>query len=164
MTSIWEGVYDAWLKAEHENYESRRQDVEQFMRFGERFPTLHDMLSELSLLSGPEAAEDAANAKSREGVCLSSVHQAKGLEWRIVFIIWLTDSMFPNARAVEDGFEGLEEERRLFYVALTRAKDELYLLYPKMWPKSYTGDMWQTPSRFLATLPRESLDEWRIGR
>ncbi len=164
MTSIWEGVYDAHLKAEFENYESRRQDVEQFMRFGERFATLHDMLSELSLLSGPEAAEDSANAKSREGVCLSSVHQAKGLEWRVVFVIWLTDSMFPNSRALEEGPEGIEEERRLFYVALTRAKDELYLLHPKLWPKSYTGDMWQTPSRFLANLPRESLDEWRIGR
>ena len=133
------------------------------MRFGERFPTLHDMLSELSLLSGPEAAEDS-RARPEESVCLSSVHQAKGLEWRVVFIVWLTDAMFPNMRAVEEGMDGLEEERRLFYVALTRAKDELYLLYPKMWPKSYTGEMWQSPSRFLENLPRESLDEWKIGR
>jgi DNA helicase-2/ATP-dependent DNA helicase PcrA len=164
MKSIWEGVYDMHLKAEFENYESRRQDVEQFMRFGERFPTVNDMLSELSLLSGPEAAEDTRSAKAEESVCLSSVHQAKGLEWRVVFIIWLTDAMFPNLRAIEEGNEGLEEERRLFYVALTRARDELYLLYPRMWPKSYTGDMWQTPSRFLLNLPRESMDEWRVGR
>jgi DNA helicase-2/ATP-dependent DNA helicase PcrA len=164
MTSVWEGVYDVWLKAEHENYESRRQDVEQFMRFGERFESLNDLLSELSLLSGPEAAEDAGRAKAEESVCLSSVHQAKGLEWRVVFIIWLTDSMFPNLRALEGGGESLEEERRLFYVAITRAKDELYLLYPRMWPKSYSGDMWQTPSRFLENLPRESMDEWRVGR
>lgn len=165
MTSVWEGVYDAWLKSEHENYESRRQDVEQFMRFGERFESLYDMLSELSLLSGPEAAEDVSRDRSNaESVCLSSIHQAKGLEWRVVFVIWLTDSMFPNMRAIESGGEGIEEERRLFYVALTRARDELYLLYPRMWPKSYTGEMWQTPSRFLETLPRESMDEWRIGR
>ena len=72
--------------------------------------------------------------------------------------------MFPNMRAIEGGIEGLEEERRLFYVAVTRAKDELYLLYPRMWPKAYNGDMFQTPSRFLGSLPRESLDEWRIGR
>lgn len=163
MKSIWEGVYEMYLKAEFENFESRSQDVEQFMRFGKRFPTIYDMLSELSLLSGPEAAEDAA-AKAEECACLSSVHQAKGLEWRVVFIIWLTDSMFPNLRAMEEGGEGLEEERRLFYVAITRARDELYLLHPKMWPKSYTGDMWQVPSRFLLNLPRESLEEWRVGR
>ncbi len=165
MRSVWEGVYETQLKSEFENFESRRQDVEQFMRFGERFATVQDMLSELSLLSGPEAAEDSSRPKaSEESVCLSSIHQAKGLEWRVVFIIWLTDSMFPNLRAIEGGGEGLEEERRLFYVALTRAKDELYLLYPRMWPKSYSGDMWQTPSRFLSNLPRESMDEWRIGR
>jgi DNA helicase II / ATP-dependent DNA helicase PcrA len=163
MKSIWEGVYESHLKAEFENFESRSQDVDQFMRFGKRFESVHDMLSELSLLSGPEAAEDSA-AKAEDSVCLSSVHQAKGLEWRVVFIIWLTDAMFPNLRAIEDGHEGLEEERRLFYVAITRARDELYLLYPRMWPKSYTGDMWQTPSRFLLNLPRESLDEWRVGR
>jgi DNA helicase II / ATP-dependent DNA helicase PcrA len=166
MKSVWEGVYNVWLKAEHENYESRRQDVEQFMRFGERFESLHDLLSELSLLSGPEVAEDAGRAAraAEQSVCLSSVHQAKGLEWRVVFIVWLTDSTFPNLRALESGSEGLEEERRLFYVAITRARDELYLLYPKMWPKSYTGEMWQTPSRFLENLPRESMDEWRVGR
>jgi DNA helicase-2/ATP-dependent DNA helicase PcrA len=163
MSSVWEGIYDVWLRAEHENYESRRQDVEQFMRFGERFATLQDMLSELSLLSGPESAEGTATVKPEDAVCLSSVHQAKGLEWRAVFIIWLTDSMFPNLRAVESDFEGIEEERRLFYVAITRAKDQLYLLYPKMWPKSYSGDMWQSPSRFLGELPRDAMEEWRVG-
>jgi DNA helicase-2/ATP-dependent DNA helicase PcrA len=164
MKSTWEGVYEQWLKSEHENFESRRQDVEQFMRFGERFETLTDMLSELSLLSGPEAAEDS-KPRAEESVCLSSVHQAKGLEWRVVFIIWLTDAMFPNLRAVDEGGpDALEEERRLFYVALTRAKDELYLLYPKMWPKSYTGELWQSPSRFLQNLPKDALEEWRIGR
>jgi DNA helicase-2/ATP-dependent DNA helicase PcrA len=82
----------------------------------------------------------------------------------VVFIVWLTDSMFPNLRALESGSEVLEVERRLFYVAITRAKDQLYLLYPKLWPRSYTGEMWQTPSRFLDNLPRESMDEWRVGR
>jgi DNA helicase-2/ATP-dependent DNA helicase PcrA len=165
MKSTWEGVYEQLLKTEHENFESRRQDVEQFMRFGERFESLADMLSELSLLSGPEAAEDRSAARAEESACLSSVHQAKGLEWRVVFIIWLTDGMFPNLRAIEEGGpDALEEERRLFYVALTRAKDELYLLYPRMWPKNYTGDMWQTPSRFLQNLPKEALEEWRVGR
>ncbi|MES2707408.1 MAG: ATP-dependent helicase [Verrucomicrobiota bacterium] len=168
MTSLFEGIYQRYMKATFDNFESRRQDLEQFMRFGGRFATVEEMLSELSLLSGPEAAEDAARTaeKSADSIILSSVHQAKGLEWRVVFVIWLTDAMFPNLRAVESsgGDSGMEEERRLFYVAVTRARDQLYLTWPRLWPKAYTGDAWQMPSRFLETLPRWTLDEWRIGR
>lgn len=167
MTSVIEGVYESYMKATFDNFEARRQDLEQFMRFGSQFETLDAMLEELSLLSGPEAAEGAAaaNGKDTDSVTLSSVHQAKGLEWKVVFIIWLTDSMFPNTRAAEsNGGEGMEEERRLFYVAVTRAMDQLYLTWPRLWPKAYTGDAWQMPSRFLETLPPGSVDEWRIGR
>jgi DNA helicase-2/ATP-dependent DNA helicase PcrA len=68
-------------------------------------------------------------------VTLSSIHQAKGLEWQAVFLIWLVNGQFPNGRILEaDGQDMLEEERRLFYVALTRAKDELYLTYPMTCP------------------------------
>ena len=165
MTSVMEGIYLAYLKATFDNFENRRQDLEQFMRFGARFPSIAEMLGELSLLSGPEAAQGAADSPPQDSVTLSSVHQAKGLEWRVVFIIWLTDSMFPNTRAAESqSGEGMEEERRLFYVAVTRARDQLYLTYPRLWPKAYTGDAWQLPSRFLESLPPGSLDEWRIGR
>ncbi len=167
MTSVMEGVYESYLKASFDNFENRRQDLEQFMRFASRFATVEELLNELPLLSGPEAADGASAAKGdrTDAVTLSSVHQAKGLEWRVVFIIWLTDAMFPNTRAAEsnDG-EGMEEERRLFYVAVTRAMDQLYLTWPRLWPKAYTGDAWQMPSRFLEALPRDAVDEWRIGR
>lgn len=166
MMSVFEGVYDAWMKANFDNYESRHQDIEQFMRFAARFGDLTAFLSELSLLSGPEQAEGGSGAGDpRGGVTLSSVHQAKGLEWRVVFVIWLTDTMFPSLRAVESGGDdSLEEERRLFYVAVTRAKDELYLTWPMMWPRSYTGDAWQTPSRFLTGLPSGCVEEWHFVR
>ncbi len=167
MTSAMEGIYLAYMKATFDNFENRRQDLEQFMRFGSQFANMEDMLNELSLLSGPEAAEGAAEAggKPQDAVTLSSVHQAKGLEWKVVFIIWLTDAMFPNTRAAEsnDG-AGMEEERRLFYVAVTRAMDQLYLTWPRLWPKAYTGDAWQMPSRFLESLPPGAVDEWRVGR
>ena len=101
-----------------------------------------------------------------EAITLSSVHQAKGLEWRAVFVIWLTDGMFPNSRVIEeddDEESGLEEERRLFYVAVTRAKDELYLIYPYIWPSSRTGDVMQRPSRFLEDFDSELGEEWEVG-
>lgn len=169
MTSILEGIYADHVRATFDNAESRMQDLEQFMRFASGFTSVEELLSELSLLSGPESAEATqqqnGKAQSQENVVLSSIHQAKGLEWRVVFIIWLTEGQFPNMRAIEDGSpDSLEEERRLFYVALTRARDELYMLYPKTHPKNYTGELFQTPSRFLEELPRRHLEEWRVGR
>ena len=79
-------------------------------------------------------------------------------------MIWLTDGMFPNGRVLEAEDEDmLEEERRLFYVAITRAKDELYMIYPQVNPKSYSGEVIQRPSRFLDDCPAELLEEWRVG-
>jgi DNA helicase-2/ATP-dependent DNA helicase PcrA len=72
--------------------------------------------------------------------------------------------MFPNGRVIDSGDSAaMEEERRLFYVALTRAKDELYLLYPQLNPRSYTGDIIQRPSRFLDDFPAELVEEWQVG-
>lgn len=165
MKSVLEGVYDEYLTTTYDNADQRRQDLEQFMRFGARFETTQEMLSDLSLLSGPEAAEANPATRSEDSVCLSSIHQAKGLEWKVVFVIWLTEAMFPNPRAVEDGGqEALEEERRLFYVAVTRARDQLYLTYPRMWSKAFDGEVWQSPSLFLGEVPPASVEEWRIGR
>ncbi len=95
---------------------------------------------------------------------LSSIHQAKGLEWKAVFLIWLVQGQFPNGRVLEaDDADMLEEERRLFYVALTRAKDELYLTYPMTNPKSYSGDVICRPSPFLDDFPADLVEEWDVG-
>ena len=72
--------------------------------------------------------------------------------------------MFPNGRVIEANDEAMmEEERRLFYVAITRAKDELYLTYPQMNPRSYTGEVLLWPSRFLDDCPNEMMEEWKVG-
>ena len=94
---------------------------------------------------------------------LSSVHQAKGLEYHTVFVIWLTDGMFPSTRSLETR-EAIEEERRLFYVAITRARDELYLTYPHMRLNAGYGDMFQRPSRFLKEIPSDLIEDWQIQR
>lgn len=163
--SILEGVYDEFLKTNFENYEQRRADIEQLMSYGEGFEDVEEFLAQLSLMSSvdgePSGKKEAVDG---EQVTLSSIHQAKGLEYKVVFVIWLTDGMFPNGRVIDANDEGMmEEERRLFYVAITRAKDELYLTYPQMNPRSYTGDVMQRPSRFLDDCPAEMMEEWRIG-
>ncbi len=87
---------------------------------------MNEFLSQLALISNVDAEAAPNQTADTEAVNLSSVHQAKGLEYHTVFVIWLTDGMFPSTRSL-DTREAIEEERRLFYVAITRAKDELYL-------------------------------------
>jgi len=94
-------------------------------------------------------------------VRLSTIHQAKGLEIDVVFIIMLCDGLFPSARSLEDP-EGQEEERRLFYVAITRARNELYLSYPLLRFTGYGTDAMQQPSRFLHEIPGELIEEWNL--
>jgi DNA helicase-2/ATP-dependent DNA helicase PcrA len=163
--SILEGVYDEYLQASFENFENRRADIEQLSQYGGSFDDILEFLAQLSLMSSVDGEPTGdKNDIDEEKVTLSSIHQAKGLEWKVVFLIWLVDGQFPNGRILEaDDQPMLEEERRLFYVALTRAKDDLYLTFPMMNPKSYSGDVICRPSRFLEDFPAELVEEWQVG-
>ena len=93
---------------------------------------------------------------------LSTIHQAKGLEFDVVFIIMLCDGLFPSERSLKTR-EGEEEERRLMYVAITRARNELYLSYPvvRATPGG-SGNFIQRPSRFLEEIPKDLIEEWNL--
>ena len=163
--SVLEGVYDEVMRESFDNYEHRRSDLEELMSYADRFDDVLECLAQLSLMSAVDGDPSGSKAEmDTEQVVLSSVHQAKGLEWRVVFVISLTDGMFPNGRVLDaDDEYMLEEERRLFYVAITRAKDELYLTYPQINPKSYSGEVIQRPSRFLDDCPAELMEEWQVS-
>jgi DNA helicase-2/ATP-dependent DNA helicase PcrA len=94
-------------------------------------------------------------------VVLSTIHQAKGLEWHAVFLIHLLEGFFPSPRALDEA-GGEEEERRIFYVAMTRARDELYLSYPIIRPGGYGASVVQQPSRFLQELPEDLYETWQL--
>jgi DNA helicase-2/ATP-dependent DNA helicase PcrA len=160
--SILEATYDDYLQSKYANYEQRRDDLLTLENFARTFQDPVEFLSQLSLMATGSSETIAAEEDDSEKVTLSTVHQAKGLEWRAVFIIWMTDGMFPSGRSLES-VEAVEEERRLFYVALTRAKDELYLTYPCCWPTGSLEQQIQRPSRFLKEVPSELLEEWRVG-
>jgi DNA helicase II / ATP-dependent DNA helicase PcrA len=160
--SILEAIYDDYLQSKYANYEQRRDDLLTLENFARTFQDSVEFLSQLSLMATGSSETIAAEEEDSEKVTLSTVHQAKGLEWRAVFIIWMTDGMFPSGRSLES-VEAVEEERRLFYVALTRAKDELYLTYPCCWPTGSLEQQIQRPSRFLKEVPSELLEEWRVG-
>ncbi|MDD2706523.1 MAG: ATP-dependent helicase [Verrucomicrobiae bacterium] len=158
-----EAGYEDYLKSQYENYASRREDLDQLALYAQRFEKTEDFLADLALMT--EVDVDAGRSMSEspdEVVRLSTVHQAKGQEFRVVFVIWLADGAFPNARAIES-IDGEEEERRLFYVAVTRAKDELYLVYPQLRLSGNYGDAFQRPSRFLKELPAHLYEKMETG-
>lgn len=163
ITSIVEAVYDDYAKANFTNYELRREDLNQLAAFARQFKDVHEFLSQLALISNIDAEPALDQTADNEAVNLSSVHQAKGLEYHTVFVIWLTDGMFPSTRSLETR-DAIEEERRLFYVAITRARDELYLTYPHMRLTASYGDMFQRPSRFLKEIPTQLVEDWQVRR
>jgi ATP-dependent DNA helicase UvrD/PcrA len=163
ITSVVEAIYDDYAKVNFTNYELRREDLNQLAIFARQFKDVHEFLSQLALISNVDAEAAPNQIGDKEAVNLSSVHQAKGLEFHTVFVIWLTNGMFPSNRSL-DTRDALEEERRLFYVAITRARDELYLTYPQMRLSGGYGDVFQRPSRFLQEIPNDLVEDWQVQR
>ncbi len=162
--SIVEGVYADYMKAKFNNYEQRSDDLDRLSDYSTRFTDVAEFLSQLALLSGVDTDESPASPQQdREAVTLTTAHQAKGLEWKAVFAIWLADGMFPNRRVLDEGTaEGVEEERRLFYVTVTRAKDELYMIYPLIYHQARDGEVLQRVSRFVEDIDPALMDPWNV--
>ena len=155
---VIEAGYEDYLKDQFANYRARREDLEQMALFAMQFESVEDFLTQLALLTNLESEDAKPGVPDEEAMRLSTVHQAKGLEFDVVFLIMLCDGLFPSTRSLETK-DGEEEERRLFYVAVTRARDELYLCHPLVRSASSGGVMLQEKSRFLRELPPELLDD-----
>ena len=161
---VLEAGYADQIKEEQTKARNRLEDLEQLAQFARQFDLIEDFLTQLALLGNAESEGATAKVDASEMIRLTTIHQAKGLEFDVVFVIMLCDGMFPSARSLETT-EGEEEERRLFYVSVTRAKNELYLCYPLMrFTQSMGGDFMQQPSRFLNDIPRELVEEWELKR
>lgn len=158
---VMDAGYDDYLKETYDNYERRLEEIQQLAEFAFQFGTVEEFLTQLALLTNVEAEDDPQD--DSEKIKLSTIHQAKGLEFEVVFVIMLCDGLFPSARSTESN-DGEEEERRLFYVSVTRAKNELYLCYPNM--RAGFGasgmDTYQSPSRFLSEIPKGLINEWNL--
>src|ERR1035437_1779296 len=159
---VLDAGYEEHLKVNYANYRSRLEDLEQLAVFARQFPAVEDFLTQLALLTNLEAEDGQPPSTDDERLRLSTIHQAKGLEFDVVFVIMLCDGLFPSDRSLETP-QGEEEERRLLYVGITRARNELYLSYPLI-RAGYggSGDMMQRPSRFLAEIPTELVEEWNL--
>ncbi len=159
---VLEAGYEEYLEETYANFRSRLEDLEQLAAFAQQFTELNDFLTQLALLTNVEAEDDKPATRDPEQLRLSTIHQAKGLEFDVVFVIMLCDGLFPSARSLETP-DGEEEERRLMYVAITRARNELYLSYPLIRAThGAPGDFMQKASRFLSEIPSQLLEEWKL--
>ncbi|MFA5945313.1 MAG: UvrD-helicase domain-containing protein [Patescibacteria group bacterium] len=157
--------YKKYLEAEYPNARERIEDLEQFALFAEQYDKLGDFLDAVTLtgdfgvrLEDPEQT-GRRTEQNEDKLILSTIHQAKGLEWDNVFIIHLAEGAFPHSRAYAEA-NGLAEERRLFYVAATRARQRLYFTYPVT--TGFENIEIRQPSQFLDEIPRELIEEVRL--
>ena len=161
ISLVLEAGYEDYLEENYDNHRSRLDDLEQLAVFARQFSDLDECLSQLALLTNVEAEHERPAANDTDQLRLSTIHQAKGLEFDVVFVIMLCEGLFPSIRSLETP-EGVEEERRLMYVAITRARNELYLSYPLMRAAHGASDMMQQESRFLQEIPGELIEDWNL--
>jgi len=145
--------YHTLLYRRFDNADKREEDIRELALQIGKSPSVEAFLQEVALLTNVDHEYDGAEREAKERLHLSTVHQAKGLEWPVVFVIWVTEGMFPSSRSVGEA-ENDAEERRLFYVAVTRAKDELVLCAPGMRRTRDGGVFFCKPSRFIKEIPR----------
>jgi DNA helicase-2/ATP-dependent DNA helicase PcrA len=160
---VAEGGYEDVLFSKFPNASIRLEDLDALSRHALRFESVEALLAEVALEgtpSGETVVEGAA--ADEEKVVLTTIHQAKGLEWAAVFVIGLVDGRMPSARALREA-GGEEEERRLFYVAVTRAKDELYLTWPRMQAAASGFPLIVRASRFISEISKDVAEEWDVS-
>ncbi len=161
IKAVLDGGYETHLQTQYANYGARTDDIRRLADYALRYDDAEPFLSELALASGVAGQDALYEPEPMDVLVLSTVHQANAPEWRAVFVLWLVDGKFPDARALrEEG--GEEEERRLFYVASTRAKDRLFLCHPVLADERSLHGVIQRPSRFLSEIARDSYEETTV--
>jgi DNA helicase-2/ATP-dependent DNA helicase PcrA len=163
--SFMQGFYEKHLANTYRDAKRRADDITELTLHVAGFESVESFLSEVALMTNLDAEieKEGMHGSGSDALRLSTVHQAKGLEWPAVIVLWMTEGMFPSARSLKESGEGDAEERRLFYVAVTRAKDELCMCVPELRRKRDGTVTYCVPSRFISEVPRGLVDEHMVG-
>lgn len=152
--------YEPILIDKYDDYTKRLKDLEHFLYLSSQYSNLEDFLSDLALEPPDSSVSEVEDgAQKDEYLTLSTIHSAKGLEWKAVFIIGAVDGRFPSVYSFNSE-EELDEELRLMYVAATRAKSYLYITYPIDMFDYSSGMVLSKPSRFLDGIEQDILEKW----
>ncbi len=161
LQSVYEYYWDLF-KANYDDWNKRKKDLEIFLNIVENYSSVDTLLSDLAIEPIIDSVVDiAAEDKENEFVTLSTIHSAKGLEWHTVFIIHAVEGYFPSVKSAENP-EQLEEERRLMYVAATRAKNNLFITYPMNLYDREAGTTLSKPSRFISEITPDLAEGWLL--
>jgi DNA helicase II / ATP-dependent DNA helicase PcrA len=153
--------YATFCKKRFDDHPKRMKDLETFVDISGTYASLEKLIEEVALDPiEATAIETEASQKDEPPLVLSTIHSAKGLEWRTVFIIQCLDGIIPSGYALDDE-DQIDEEVRLLYVAITRAKEQLFITYPALFQSRY-GDYFSNPSRFLDGIGEEVLEPWLL--
>jgi DNA helicase-2/ATP-dependent DNA helicase PcrA len=156
------GYYEPILRARYDDHTKRKKDLEMFQNIAERYKETSTLLADLALQPPNESIVDVESpGPEDEFLTLSTIHSAKGLEWNSVFVICALEGRFPSMRAVASD-EEIEEERRLMYVACTRAKENLIITYPMNIYDRESGMILTKPSRFVQGIGENLLEPWTV--
>lgn len=162
LATVIQSGYLSTLETRFEDARDRKEDLEQLVNLASSYVSIAKFIEDLTLREPFKGESVRGWEKPDEFLALSTIHQAKGLEWTAVFLIGLTEGQFPHPKSFQDPAE-MEEERRLFYVAVTRTKKELYLTYPLTRYSYDKGQALMRPSQFIQELPEELFELWRVG-
>ncbi len=150
--------YENHAKSAFDDMARRMEDIQELVLYTADFQSNEEFLGQMALITNLDAEADRMGKAAADSLRLTTVHQAKGLEWRVVFVLWMADGLFPSSRSLDEP-EGEAEERRLFYVAVTRARDELFLCVPKVRRQHDGGAQFLSPSRFILELDSDLLKQ-----
>ncbi len=156
--------YYPLFKDKYDDFNKRKKDIDIFLNITENYRSLDSLLADMAIEPIIDSVIDIDSPdKQEEYLTLSTIHSAKGLEWHSVFIIHAVDGYFPSSRSVESQ-ELLEEERRLMYVASTRAKQNLFITYPMNLYDREKGVTLSLPSRFISDVETGMAEGWLIDK
>ncbi|MFH1837198.1 MAG: ATP-dependent helicase [Candidatus Omnitrophota bacterium] len=161
IASILEAGYEDHILSSFENAKDRVEDIHELISFSNEYSSSSDFLSDITLRESFKGETPSGEEGEEENLVLSTIHQAKGLEWDVVIVLGLCEGQFPHPKALSEDRE-MEEERRLFYVAVTRAKKFLYMMHPKTRYDYQKGTVIARSSRFLKELDPSSYEVWQV--
>jgi len=164
MGEIALNYYMPILKSRFDDWPKRQKDLEQLLVIMERYEDPREFLTDMTLEPPNTSSGNSMEISAESGrrLTLSTIHSAKGLEWHTVFVIWVLDGRFPSIHAIENE-DALEEERRLLYVAATRARENLFFVYPRNFYDRNLRMIFSNPSRFLSDIPDDLLEKQFLG-